>query len=132
MTEEQIESHSESPLAPPTESPKDLSSPEAPIEPPPSKWSDRVRELGKKWLQKWRTTDLKKSIEKLDPQTLLDWTTRTVQKRGATFYGILATVTLSTYFLANLTAILLVEFIPEPPVQRGAKTGFGSGRSRSI
>ncbi|MBI2711866.1 MAG: hypothetical protein HYX41_03225 [Bdellovibrio sp.] len=60
----------------------------------------------------------KKVIQNFDPQATLDWASKKLQKRSAGFYGTLATVTLSTFFVSDLTSLLLDQYIPEPPVTR--------------
>ena len=61
---------------------------------------------------------IKKEIQNFDPQTATDWVSKTFQKRGAHFYGTMATLVLSTYFVADLTSLLVEGTIPDPPPVR--------------
>ncbi len=54
-----------------------------------------------------------------------------MQRQGAGTYGVLATILLSTYFLSDLSALLLENFIPEPPVSRSFRTGGFDQRTKS-
>jgi general secretion pathway protein C len=113
---------------PPSSFPDDL-----PVSPPPHNWKARVSHLRTKMIetlskQKWDKESFQRAIQSFDPQKVVDWSSTTFQKRGATFYGTLATVTLSTFFVADLTALLTGRLIPEPmPVSRGRSYG-GYGR----
>lgn len=50
------------------------------------------------------------------------WINNAFQGQSTAFYGKLATVVLSAYFLSGLTALLLENYIPEPPVSRAIRT----------
>ncbi len=74
----------------------------------------------------------KTAIQNFDPQAAVDWATKALQKRGTALYGTLATITLSTYFIADLTALVVGEYIPAPPVARLGAMGGPSSRQKSI
>jgi general secretion pathway protein C len=74
----------------------------------------------------------KTAIQNFDPQAAIDWATKALQKRGAALYGTLATIMLSTYFAADLTALIVGEYIPNPPVSRLGRLGGSSSRQKSI
>ena len=69
---------------------------------------------------------LKKAVQEFDPQKITQWTTAILQKRDIGFYGTLATLTLSTYFISDTTAIIAKKWIPEPTDSRLASrlSGF--------
>jgi type II secretion system protein C len=49
---------------------------------------------------------------------MAEWVSQKVQNRGYAFYGKLATVVLSTYFLSDVAATIAGRYIPEPPPAR--------------
>ena len=65
-------------------------------------------------LSQW-SAKLKKLTRNFDPNATIEWATKTLQKRGTAFYGTGATIVLSTFFIADLTSMLVDEYIPEPP-----------------
>ncbi len=83
----------------------------------------------------WKTRFQKmltKGIQNLHPQSILDWASITVQKRGTQFYGTLTTLTLSTFFLADLTALILGNSIPDPLISRFNRLGNSYNRTKSV
>lgn len=113
-------------------------------EPPPksgaTRWlttlKTRSQETLKKITQKPDQEKLKenlqKAIQNFDPHAALEWVSKTVQKRGTSFYGTLATLTLSAYFIADLTALMLEEYIPDPPITRSNRYESASGQTKSV
>ncbi len=68
---------------------------------------------------------------KLDPAILSAWLTERVQNRGLSFYGRLIAVVLCAFFIADIVALMVAKYIPEPPMIR-ASTGSSFGnRSRT-
>ena len=65
---------------------------------------------------------LEQSIQNFDPQKTTEWASKVFQKQNVNFYGTLATITLSTYFLSDLTALGVDQLIPEPKPFRTALT----------
>jgi general secretion pathway protein C len=86
--------------------------------------------LGLKNLKDGRKNTFKSSnnwqnqIQNFDPQAAAEWATQTFQKRGIAFYGTGATILLSTYFIADLTALVVGSFIPEAPLNRNRGGGY--------
>lgn len=98
-----------------------------------SSWSSQWEALRKtQWQTHFNRENLKKAIQNFDPQAATEWANRALQKQGTGFYGVLATITLSSFFLADLTALLVGEFIPEPPASRMGRFSTGSGRLKSV
>ncbi len=58
---------------------------------------------------------------------MAEWAGMALQRGGTAFYGKLLTVVLSVYFLADVTALLVENYIPEPPALRGSSL---SGENR--
>jgi general secretion pathway protein C len=73
-----------------------------------------------------------KAIQNFDPQAAINWATKALKKPGTARYGTLATIMLSTYFAADLTALIVGEYIPNPPVVRLGRMGGPSSRQKSI
>ncbi|OFZ79336.1 MAG: hypothetical protein A2583_00885 [Bdellovibrionales bacterium RIFOXYD1_FULL_53_11] len=71
-------------------------------------------------------------LARIDPIVLADWAQRKFQKQGASFYGKLATAALCTFFLADLTAMVVGRFLPEPPPARQIRSKFSDTRARSL
>lgn len=69
---------------------------------------------------------LLRKVQSIDLQNLLARLTKTLQKGNTTFYINLAAVTLSLFFLADLTGLLAERLIPDP-ISRGAPRGSYSG-----
>jgi general secretion pathway protein C len=55
-----------------------------------------------------------------DPSSLADFASQAFQKKGAAITGKVLTIGLSSWFLADVTALLGDQFIPEPPMSRPA------------
>ena len=62
-----------------------------------------------------------------EPMAMAEWAGLALQRGGTAFYGKLLTVVLSVYFFADVTALLVENYIPEPPVSRGSSL---SGENR--
>jgi general secretion pathway protein C len=74
---------------------------------------------------------LKRSVQEFDPYASLDWLSRKAQNTGTSHYGPLIVIGLSTFFLADLTALIAEGYIPEPPVIRSSRYGGGATRTRT-
>ncbi len=92
-------------------------------------WGTRIDHHLRQSLNK---DSLKKMAQDFDPQAFSSWVTKAVQNRGATFYGTLLTIVLSTYFISDLTSLLVGEYIPEPPPSKSSRFGNTQGRSRTL
>lgn len=75
--------------------------------------SQRIRT----WFDHFKVNSLD-SLKNIQFLALMEWASKTLQKRGASFFGKLLTVLLCTFFLADIAAILAGRFIPEPPYVR--------------
>jgi general secretion pathway protein C len=62
-------------------------------------------------------------LQSLDLQKTTEWISKKVQDRGFAFYGKLGTVIVCNYFLADLSALLVGDYLPNPAT--------GAGRPRS-
>jgi general secretion pathway protein C len=77
--------------------------------------------------------DLAQSFPRtMDPLALLEWTTRALQKQGAAVFGKLLTILLCAFFLADVLALLVDKYVPEPPVVRGVRTANSERRNRAV
>lgn len=94
-------------------------------------WKADLQRLGKKLNEKLNKENLKKAIQNFDPQAFADSASKAFQNKGASFYGTLATVTLSTFFAADLISLVVEGWIPEPPPPRPARMG-SLNRSKTI
>lgn len=68
----------------------------------------------------------------LEPLTLLEWAGQIFQQQGASFYGKLLVIVLSTYFLADLTSLLAEKLIPEPPTSRLSRTNGTPPKTQTL
>ncbi len=57
-------------------------------------------------------------IETFEPAQAVEWASGAVQKQGAELYGMAATIAICAWFLADLSALMLGRFVPDPPVAR--------------
>ena len=83
----------------------------------------------------WRQQMLKQvqaRILAFEPAMAVEWASKTFQKQGASFYGTAATIALCTYFLANLTGLLLGRFVPEPPLARAVRGSVATKRPNTL
>jgi general secretion pathway protein C len=71
-----------------------------------------------------------KAFQNFDPQATAEWISKAIQNRGIAFYGTLTTILLCTYFLADIFALLLNQFIPEPPSRPLAYSSSSTRMSR--
>ena len=85
-----------------------------------------------RWSQGFNKEKLQKRIQEFDPQKFMDWSTKAFQKRGIGFYGTLVALLLSTYFIADLLALIIGEYIPEPPISRSSRINAAQSRVKSI
>ncbi len=65
----------------------------------------------------WR--NLANRIQSFDLQKSADWVSKKVQDRGFAFYGKLATIIVCNYFLADLSALLIGDYLPRPTPNGG-------------
>lgn len=79
----------------------------------------------------WDRQKLQNAIQSFDPQKTIEWLTKRLQNRGTNFYGVIITIVLSTYFMADLTALVLGQLIPDPPPVRSSHTG-GRGGAKQL
>ena len=67
-------------------------------------------------------------VQKLDFQTITEWT-KTLQKGGSLgFYGMLSTITLSTYFISDLVVLTIEGYLPDAP----SSNALGKAGSNSL
>ncbi len=58
--------------------------------------------------------DLASRLQSLDLQKTVDWVSKKVQDRSFSFYGKLTTVILCNYFLADISSLLVGDYLPTP------------------
>jgi len=104
--------------------------PELPLAESPTR-KTRFNTFRGKLKQSLNRESLLRAIQNFDPQAWVEWASRALQKRGTGVYGTLATITLSTYFLSDLTALMLAEYIPEPLNNRMGKMSGNFGQVKS-
>ena len=56
---------------------------------------------------------------RMEPTKKMDWATHFFKRQNASFYGKIATIVLCTYFLADISAMLVGKFLPEAPLREG-------------
>lgn len=75
-------------------------------------------------LKKWRESEwaqnLQAKLQGFEVTNIIEWANKIFKKQNAGFYGTLLTIILAAYFTADLTAMLLGKFVPEPPLARMA------------
>jgi len=74
---------------------------------------------------------LKHAIQTFEPSSAIDRASRLFQQQKAGLYGTIATIVISTYFLADLTSLLVGGLIPDAPVSRGPR-GTSLGIPRKV
>jgi general secretion pathway protein C len=102
-------------------------------------WTGRFQSLRERvaysikndFIKKWNKENLNAFIQNLDPQSVIEWASKTFQKRGASFYGTLATLTLSTYFTSDLAVLVVEEYIPEPISSGSRNSRFGGNTNKA-
>ena len=60
------------------------------------------------------TGKIKTGLDTFEPMSVVDWANKAVQKQGTAFYGKLVTLGLCAFFLADVLALSVGHFIPEP------------------
>src|SRR3954471_14417679 len=75
--------------------------------------------------------DFLKRFSVNDPTEMFEWVQGRIQQKGFGFYGKLLTVLLCTWFLSDVTSVLIRSFIPEPRVGRGGGSGYSNKRPKS-
>ncbi len=63
--------------------------------------------------------DLASRLQSLDLQKAIDWVSKKVQDPRFVFYGKLATIVVCNYFLADLSALIIGDYLPNPASQGG-------------
>lgn len=77
--------------------------------------ANRVKDVAEK-TKSLLISKLKKSgVRDFEPASIVNWVGMRLQRRGPSFYGKVLTIVLSTYFLSDLTALMIGKYIPEPP-----------------
>ncbi|MFZ9595090.1 MAG: type II secretion system protein GspC [Bdellovibrionia bacterium] len=74
----------------------------------------------------------KKTFQNFDPEQAQAWLSNTLKKKNTALYGTLITVVFSTYFLSDLTALVVGEMIPNPPPIRASAFGSLPLRSKTV
>jgi general secretion pathway protein C len=69
------------------------------------------------------------SLPKIEPLAIAEWAQRTLQKQGFGLYGTAGTIIICTYFLGDLSAMMVGRFIPEPPAAKMNRFGGGPRRT---
>lgn len=75
---------------------------------------------------------ISQAVLAFDPSRMADWAQRAVQNQGAATYGTVGTIVLSTYFLGDLTALMVERWIPEPPQRAAPSVSFNPRRQRAV
>ncbi|MBI4924992.1 MAG: hypothetical protein HY843_03625 [Bdellovibrio sp.] len=68
----------------------------------------------------------------LDLMSFLEWISMSFQRRGWRFYIKLLTIFLCTFFIADLTALLVEKYIPEPPPARPVRFREETKKTRTL
>lgn len=74
----------------------------------------------------------KAKAQTLDPSQAAENLTQLFQNAGLSFYGLLLTIFLCTWFLADLTSLVVEDYIPEPPRASLTQPRTGAARQRTI
>ena len=77
------------------------------------------------------TVKLREQIQHFEPASAADWATNFFHRGNSAFYGKIITIVLCSYFLSDLTSILVGKYLPEAPPVR-PRSGFGGRHSRSL
>lgn len=75
---------------------------------------------------------LQRQVQGFDPSMTLDWAGKALQKHGTAFWGKIITIVVSAFFFADLGALFLSRFIPEPPPSRPARFAGGPRRGATL
>jgi general secretion pathway protein C len=99
-------------------------------------FTDRIRDITRSVIidrlrESTQSLDLQ-SLRRMDPAAVGEWMQKRMEKRGAAFYGKALTVLLCTWFLADLTSLLVGNYIPDAPPSRLVSRGGLSQRPRTI
>jgi general secretion pathway protein C len=85
---------------------------------PTPAWKRKLRALAERIRQsKWMHA-LAEKVQNFEPAKTAEWAGKTFQRKEAVGYGKAATIALCAFFLADLVALLVGRYIPEPPVAR--------------
>lgn len=85
---------------------------------PTPRWKKKMRALLERARQSQWVRNLGERIQNFEPAQAADWASKTFQRQDASGYGKAATIALCAFFLADLMALLVGRYIPEPPVSR--------------
>lgn len=102
---------------------------------PVSAWCAKNLPRARDWMvTKFQQSKLSKSpwVKKLEPTRIAGWANTTFHRPGMGFYGKLLTLALCSYFLADLTALIMGRWIPEPPPSRMIRSGGFAKKNKSI
>lgn len=76
---------------------------------------------------------IKAAIDGFDAAAWAEQASKIFQRQKAGVYGLIATIVLCTWFLSDLTSLLVGQFIPEPPITRLARSDSSpERRTKSI
>ena len=101
----------------------------------PTNWRTRLKEATRTRLSgvgssEW-TKELIGKFQGADPASIAEWLNNKFQKHGTAFWGKLVTVIFSTYFLADISGILVSNYLPKPPVIRAPKSSISGKKTRT-
>ncbi len=98
--------------------------------------SQDVRDRLKESMNKFRSFEwarsLPQKLQELEPQAVADWANRTFQRQNVGGYGKAATIIICSFFMADLAALFVGNYIPEPPVPRGGGFRQAPRRAKTI
>jgi general secretion pathway protein C len=89
-----------------------------PMQDPTPRWKQKLRALMERARQSQWARSLGERIQNFEPAQTAEWASKTFQRQDASAYGKAATIALCAFFLADLAALLVGRYIPEPPVSR--------------
>ena len=104
----------------------------------PSKpdWREQLQALTQKLKQKEWARGFLSKLQHFEPMQAVEWAGRTFQRHGTgsvgATYGKAFTIGLCAWFLADLLALLLGKYVPEPPVARLSRSYSPSRRLKSL
>jgi general secretion pathway protein C len=71
------------------------------------------------------------SLKHFEPAAAAEWATNAFQRQNAAFFGKIATILLCSYFVGDLSAILMSKFLPEAP-QSHPRASFGMRHAHNL
>jgi general secretion pathway protein C len=72
------------------------------------------------------------ALRRIEWLNIVEWASQSLQNRGYAFYGKLFTLVVCSYFLADVTALLVGRYIPEPPASRLARPMGAMNRTKTL